>query len=181
MTQPVAYFHRPHFHFFPVHCDNQYLSPLFSFVGADDHCIAWLRKWGGLMYALAGYVPWLSLAILMVTICWLTGGKIKKCRGLLWHNGTSKVCDVMPSTWKGHALGKQCTTIRQDSTTAKRGLVLMSPEDKPFIFPIVSWGTYFLLFILAFINQWVMSLASESKRLPSCGSFQNEPHQRFGW
>lgn len=59
------------------------------------------------------------LLTLIVPICWLTGGNIKKRRGLPWHNGSLKVCDVMPSAWKGHALGKQCSTIRQDSTTAK--------------------------------------------------------------
>lgn len=127
----------------------------------------------------AGYFPWLSPAHSHGCHTLVHGRKDQEMQGLPWQNGTLKVCDVMPSAQKGHS-GKTMSYHQAGILRLpKRGRVLMSPEDRPFIFPIVSSGTYFLLFIPVFINQWVMSLASQSKRLPSCGSFQNERLQRF--
>lgn len=120
------------------------------------------------------------LLTLIVPICWLleeisrnSGGS----SGTMGHWRCVMSCQVLgkDTLWENNVLPSG-----RIPRLPKWGRVLMSPEDKPFIFPIVSPGTYFLLFIPAFVNQWVMSLASESKQLPSCRSFQNEPRQRFG-
>lgn len=79
---------------------------------------------------------------------------MEKSGGLPWQGGSPTLCDVTPAARRGRALG-QAVRGRRAGVPRRPGggPVLASAEDKASVCPIVSSGSYFLLFILAFVNQ----------------------------
>lgn len=161
----------PHFRFFPVHCYHHNPHPRLTLLPS----VAWS--------GVAASVPLRSPRV----NCWGSGRQavflafppVSGWGATSWRNygekqraprqgGSPKRCDVTPTARRGHALGPAVCGRRAGAPRRPRGgPVLASAEDKPSVFPIVSSGSYFLLFILAFVNQRVKALASESEPPPT--------------
>lgn len=163
VTQPRLLLPRsPHLRFFPVRCNHHnphprvILLPSIAWSGVAASAPLrppWVNGWGCGQQAVflafppappppsQGGAPHL-------------GGTMEKSGGLPWQGGSPTLCDVTPTARGGRALG-QAVRGRRAGVPRRPGggPVLASAEDKASVFPIVSSGSYFLLFILAFVNQ----------------------------